>query len=150
MRKYKPKKNALMILVFIVLVITLGINIALLILKKFIPFSVEFILFPVYILAFIIVFILLPAYFGKAYFTVNSKEIRINSGFFSTVNTIIPMSSIKSITQIILPLSRFTGMNFIVLNTLGSKAVIMFVSKNDMREVSSIIERALINRTPKS
>ena len=51
--------------------------------------------------------------------------------------------SVKSVTTVITPLSRFTGMNFIVLNALGSKLLMPFLSKKDAMEITSIINQSI-------
>ncbi|MGN0594933.1 MAG: PH domain-containing protein [Hominimerdicola sp.] len=146
MRTYKPQKRAMLVIAFVMALPVLGFNIIVQLLQRFIPFSVYYIMIPLYAILFIIVMIVLPVYFKKAFFTVSSKEITIHNGFISTQSTFIPASSVKSVTLVVLPLSKYTGMNFVVLNTFGARAVMLFLSKSDMNEISAVINNSIRNR----
>lgn len=146
MRTYKPQKRAMIVIGFLSALPVLGFNVIVQLLQRFIPFSVYYIMIPLYVIFMAFVFIVLPIYFKKSFFTVSSKEITIRSGFISTDNMFIPTSSIKSVTLVVLPLSKYTGMNFIILNTFGARATMLFLSKSDMMEISSVINGAIRKR----
>ena len=89
---------------------------------------------------------MLPFYFHKAGYTVSSKEITAKSGLIVTSKQFMLTSAVKSVTAIFLPLGRFTGMNFIVLNALGSRLVIPFLSKRDAQEIADQVNNSIRSR----
>jgi hypothetical protein len=61
----------------------------------------------------------------------------------------MPTSAIKSVTTIITPLGSITGLNFVVLNALGARLLIHFMSRRDAMEISAIVNSSIRNRERK-
>ena len=53
------------------------------------------------------------------------------------------LSSVRSFTAIVTPLSQATGLNFLIVNSLGSRMVFLFLSRSDVKEISSYLDKAL-------
>lgn len=68
---------------------------------------------------------------------------------FSVNYILMPTSAIKSVTTIITPLGSITGLNFVVLNALGARLLIPFMSRRDAMEISAIVNSSIRNRERK-
>ena len=143
MRTYKPSKRPLILIYTLLFLILLLIRYAVHLISRFIPFSVDYIIFPMWIAAAFFAVFILPIYFIRSFFTVSGKEITTYTGLVITTKQFMLTESVKSVTAIITPLSRFTGMNFIVLNALGSKLLMPFLSKKDAMEITSMINQSI-------
>lgn len=139
MHRYKPSKIPLFIFWAILAVILFLIRYAVNLIEKLIPFSVNYILMPLWIIAALFCLLVLPFYFIRSYFTVSSKEVTAFTGLFFTMRHFMPTSAIKSVTTIITPLGSITGLNFVVLNALGARLLIPFMSRRDAMEISAIV-----------
>lgn len=73
MHRYKPSKIPLFIFWAILAVILFLIRYAVNLIEKLIPFSVNYILMPLWIIAALFCLLVLPFYFIRSYFTVSSK-----------------------------------------------------------------------------
>lgn len=141
MHRYKPSKIPLFIFWAILAVILFLIRYAVNLIEKLIPFSVNYILMPMWIIAALFCLLVLPFYFIRSYFTVSSKEVTAFTGLFFTMRHFMPTSAIKSVTTIITPLGSITGLNFVVLNALGARLLIPFMSRRDAMEISAIVNK---------
>ncbi len=146
MRKYRPSKVPLVIIWIVLVALLLVIRYAVNLIDAFIPFSVNYILMPLWIIAALFCLLVLPFYFRKAYFTVSSKEVTACTGLIITARHFMPTTSIKSVTTIITPLGSITGFNFVVLNSLGANLLIPFMSRKDAMEISAIVNSAVRTR----
>jgi len=123
--------------------VLLLINFALNLITRFVPFADYYVLLPLWVIAALFAVLVLPFYFHKVKFTVSSKEITAVGGLFVTAKHFMLTESVKSVTSIITPLSRLTGLNFIILNTLGAKLIMPFLSRKDAEEISAAINNSI-------
>ena len=149
MHRYKPSKKPLIIFWALLAVILFLIRYAVNLIERFVPFSSNYILMPIWVIAALFCLLVLPFYFIRSYFTVSSKEVTAFTGLFFTMRHFMPTSAIKSVTTIITPLSGITGFNFVVLNALGAKLLIPFISRRDAMEISAIVNNSIRNRENK-
>ena len=140
MHRYKPSKIPLFIFWAILAVILFLIRYAVNLIEKLIP---------LWIIAALFCLLVLPFYFIRSYFTVSSKEVTAFTGLFFTMRHFMPTSAIKSVTTIITPLGSITGLNFVVLNALGARLLIPFMSRRDAMEISAIVNSSIRNRERK-
>lgn len=90
--------------------------------------------------------IVFPIYVVAAKFEVSSKEVKLRKGFILISHQFVPLHSVSSVTTVTTPLSFFTGFNFVVLNSPGSKSIMPFVTRRQAREVSDIVNEAIRRR----
>jgi membrane protein YdbS with pleckstrin-like domain len=109
-------------------------------------FADYYVLLPLWVIAALFAVLVLPFYFHKARYTVSDKEITAKSGLFITSKQFMLTSSVKSVTCILLPLGRLTGMNFIILNALGSRLVIPFLGRRDAEEIANLVNNSIRSR----
>lgn len=154
MKVYKLSKRPLALiyalLAAILLLIRFALNLIMELIERFVPgysgFADYYVLLPLWVIAALFAVLVLPFYFHKAGYTVSSKEITAKSGLIVTSKQFMLTSAVKSVTAIFLPLGRFTGMNFIVLNALGSRLVIPFLSKRDAQEIADQVNNSIRSR----
>lgn len=106
-------------------------------------FADYYVLLPIWIITAAFAVLVLPFYFHKAAYTVSSKEITAKSGLLMTTRQFMMTSSVKSVSTVILPLGGLTGMNFVVLNALGARLLIPFLSKRDAAEITEIVNNSI-------
>ena len=146
MRTYKPSKRPLILIYLILLLILLLIKYAMGLVSRFIPFSVNSVIFPLWVGITVFSVFILPIYFVKSSFNVSSKEITAVTGLVVTTKQFMLTESVKSVSTIFTPFGKYTGMNFIVLNALGSKLMMPFLSKSDALEITAVINRSIRER----
>ena len=154
MKIYKLSKRPLALIYAllgaILLLIKFALNLVLELIDRFVPdyrgFADYYVLLPVWVTAALFAVLVLPFYFHKARYTVSSKEITAKSGLVMTSKQFMLTSAVKSVTSILLPLGRLTGMNFIVLNALGSRLVIPFLSRRDAEEIAELVNNSSRSR----
>ena len=90
--------------------------------------------------------IILPIVFAKSTYTVSDDEILKVSGMFFISRQYMKTSCIQYITTVTTPLSKLTGMNFIIVNALGGRMIMLFLSKKDALEISATLNRTIRSR----
>lgn len=91
----------------------------------------------------------IPRFFMSAKAVMNEREIMSVRGFIVQRREYMPMEAVKSVTQVITPLGRFTGLNFIIVNALGSKLMILFMTSSDCAEAAEFINGVIAGRGTK-
>ncbi|WP_295152203.1 PH domain-containing protein [uncultured Ruminococcus sp.] len=154
MKIYKLSKRPLILiyvfLAAILLLIRFALNLILDLIDRFVPnyhgFADYYVLLPLWVIAALFAVLVLPFYFHKACYTVSNKEITAKSGLIITSKQFMLTSAVKSVTSILLPLGRITGMNFVILNALGSRLVIPFMNKRDAEEIVEVVNNSIRSR----
>lgn len=154
MKIYKLSKRPLALLyaslAAILLLIRFALNVILDLIERFVPnfrgFADYYVLLPLWVIAALFAVLVLPFYFHKACYTVSNKEITAKSGLIITSKQFMLTSAVKSVTSILLPLGKLTGMNFIILNALGSRLVIPFMTRRNAEEIAELINNSIRSR----
>lgn len=94
--------------------------------------AIMIILAAVYIAA---VIFILPAWYKRIKYILKDNEIIAYSGFFSRSYREMKLSSIQHATRISMPFSKVTCFNFIRLNALGGRMILMFLNNRDCAEI---------------
>lgn len=149
MRKYMPSKRPLIIIDILIFFGIIFIKAILEIIGRFAHFRLSG-FWIVWVIAAFAALIFLPIFFFGVFYTVSAKEITACRSLIISRKTLMSANAVKSVTAIMLPLSRFTGMNFVVINALGSRLVIPFLSKSDTEEITAILNRTIRERNSNS
>lgn len=83
----------------------------------------------------VFIVILLPMWYKTIKYTVSDRNITAYSGLFSKTTRIMKVSSVQNVSRISMPLSKVTGFNFIGINALGGRIIMMFLSEKDCEEI---------------
>lgn len=92
---------------------------------------------------FVAVIIVIPVYYSKTCYYISSCEISKLSGFFISSKQLMKVSAIQYITQLSTPLSKFTGMNFLIINAFGGKMALLYLSKTDAEEILAVLSASI-------
>lgn len=87
----------------------------------------------------VFIVILLPMWYKTIRYTVSDRHITAYSGLFSKTTRVMKVSSVQNVSRISMPLSRVTGFNFIGINALGGRIVMMFLSEKDCEEIIAFL-----------
>lgn len=146
MKKYRPSKRAAatiyILLTALLVLITAAIFLAIPFLGKYdIYAAIIYWAFHAYVAC-----VMIPLYFKRSSIEVSHDEIIQTTGMLTKKSEYMPMESVKSVTTIVTPMSRLTGLNFIIINALGSKIILSFMRKNDCTEATKYINDIIKSR----
>ncbi|MBR4554076.1 MAG: PH domain-containing protein [Ruminococcus sp.] len=89
----------------------------------------------------------LPGYFRTCRVTVGSREIVSVRGAVVEKTVFMPMKAVRSVTVIRPRSGRLTGMNFLILNTLGARLTLPFLSGEDCDSICGFVNSAIMQRS---
>lgn len=146
MRKYLPKSTALTIIKLTILalcaVLTIGIRIYLVSFR--ILMIVLICLF--WALGVLFGFIILPSYFRRTVIYISGAEISLHTGIFFYKREFMKMSAVQYVTRISLPLSGFSGFNFILIRGLGGTIILPFLRTTDCDDITNLLHAKITER----
>lgn len=112
-----------------------------------VPEIVWWALIVLFIIAYVIfILIILPLWYKTVRFTLYTDEIEVKYGFFSKTNQYMKLSAVQYTTKVSFPLSKFTSFNFIFLNALGGRVMLMFLSDRDAEYIAKKIDNYIESR----
>ena len=91
-----------------------------------------------------------PIYVLVAKYEVSPDRVKLRKGFFLISDQFVPTSSVMSVTTVMTPLSVITGFNFVVLNSVGAKSIMPFVTRKQAREIAETVNEAIRHRLENS
>lgn len=89
----------------------------------------------------VFIVILLPMWYKSIRYVITDDEIISYTGIFTRTYRIMKISSVQHAVRVSLPLSKYTGFNFIFLNALGSNMPILFLSDRDCTEILELFRK---------
>lgn len=84
---------------------------------------------------------LLPLYFHRTVIYLSAVQITMHTGVLFLRREHMKLDAVQYVTKITMPLSRFTGFNFIILHGLGGTLLLPFLSAADCDEIERQIVR---------
>ena len=134
MRHYKPDRKGLTALRLLMLLLTAALIIAI---NYSVPIRKVALIADIAVagVTLLTTLIYLPMYFASVRYTVTDHELIRSSGVFIKYDQSIKFSSIQYTITITTPLSKVTGLNFLLLFVLGGQMNLMFLDYNDMQEI---------------
>lgn len=91
--------------------------------------------------------IVLPRVFRYAKVTVGEKDIISIRGIFTERTFFMPVDAVRSVTLIVTPFGEVTGLNLVILNAMGAKMVLPFLTKTDSLKIYAHINSEIKKRT---
>lgn len=143
MHMYKPSRLAMISIYLFVIILSLALCIACGFGALFISVIFWYVMLFIIILSFLVMLIVIPLFFSQSMYSVSNNELICKTGVFIFKRQYMKLASVKSVTAIVTPLSRATGLNFLIINALGSQMVFMFLSRNDLNEITRRIDRVI-------
>ena len=144
MKKYLPAKRAMLTLYILMALLGLFMNVLIYRFITMLPKELlEMISQAAWVMILAVSIIIIPHYFLRAKVTVTQTEIASAAGYLTYRTDYMPISAVKSVSVIITPLGKFTGLNFVVINALGARVLISCLRKTDAVEIAETINRRL-------
>lgn len=141
MKRYFADKTCLNIIRLLIILLTFAIVILSYIYLYFIPIVMWMMMIVCAVAGIFVSSVYLPLYFRNACYYISDIYVIKRTGVFIKVRQVMKIESIEFVTSITMPLSRFTGFNFLVINAFGGSMVLMFLSRRDMEEITKRLER---------
>ena len=91
-----------------------------------------------------------PIYVLVAKYEVSPGQVKLRKGFFIITDQFVPTASVMSVTTVKTPLSVLTGFNFVVLNSVGARSIMPFVSRKQAKQITDVVNEAIKQRLEKS
>ena len=134
MKTYRPDRKGLATLRLLILAFTVLLILAV---NYFVPLRKAALIADISLatVSLAVMFIYLPLYFASVSYRVTGEEIIRSSGVFVKFHQSIKLPLVQHSMVITTPLSRFTGMNFLMFFALGGQINLMFLSYDDMMEI---------------
>ncbi|MGN0643223.1 MAG: PH domain-containing protein [Huintestinicola sp.] len=88
----------------------------------------------------VFILILLPMWYRTIRYTVTDREIISDTGLISKTHRIMKLSAVQNAALVSMPFSKYTGFNFISVNALGGRLILMFLSDKDSIKVMKLID----------
>lgn len=149
MLKYRPAKRAAATIYLLLTILLVGVTVAIFLLIPLIGKYDIYVAIVYWVLHAFCSCVLLPYYFKHSVMKISDDEIVQITGILTITCEVMPMDSVKSVTTVITPLSKFTGLNFIIINALGSKIILGFMRKKDCLEATKYINDIIRSRSKK-
>ena len=144
MKSYLPAKRAMFCAYMLLAIIGAGLSFLIYRYAVMLPaVTLRIIAGVMWALILLIALFLIPRYFFHARVVITKNEIAAAGGFYFFKDDYIPVASIKSVSVIVTPLGRLTGLNFIVINALGSRVVLSFLRKRDAADIAATINKMI-------
>lgn len=143
LKKYYADKTCLNLLRVLILILTVGLIVAAYYFLRPIPILMWILIGIFSAIYFFVGILWLPLYFSRASYLVSSQEIIRNTGFFWHMQQVMKVPAIQYATLITTPLSKYTGLNFIVVNALGGSMLLLFLSGKDAEEILRTLSSAM-------
>ena len=86
-------------------------------------------------------FVYLPAYFTNIRYVLRRGQLSKSTGFYITTTSSMKTDAIQYVTLITTPLSEYTGLNFISVNALGGRLILMFMRRDDAEKLYSALRK---------
>lgn len=142
----KPAKRSIILIYFFILFIAVVITQLVIFFDFFLKIVAVYILIGLWVIVGAYLLVLFPLYFKKTRFLVSDGDIVKYTFLFAFKYQYMTMDSVKSVSTIITPFSRITGMNFIVINALGAKMLLPLLVKKDCKEITKLINENVSHR----
>lgn len=145
MKKYVPVRKALQSLRFIMIVLAIAITAISYIFLNNYSILMWIIIFVCWGLVILYGVFFLPIYFRNTAYNISDSDLRKKTGMVFFSKQFMKMRSIQYISTIITPFSKYTGLNFIIVNAWGGRMVFCFLNRDEALEIASHLDEAVKN-----
>lgn len=142
----KPAKRSTVFIYILIIAAALALSYLAVYFERFLGSALKFILLAVWLAAAVFLVIILPIYYRHTKATFSEQEIRKYTFMFTHKYQYMSMHSVTSVTTLITPLSSFTGLNMVIVNALGARMFLFFISKNDCIKITDFFNDIISSR----
>ena len=142
MRKYQPKKAALIVIdvaIVVIAALLTALTVGYLSHHKIIM-TLFLCLF--WLAAILFAAILLPAYFSRTVIYISPTDISMKTGIVYLKRHHMKASAVQYVSTITTFMSKYTGLNFVILRAMGGTMVLPFLGVDDVREIEDLMRNS--------
>ncbi len=143
MRKFLPKRSALIIIDILILLLCGGVTAAALIYLSSFKILMWIIIGLFWGLGVLFGAILLPMYFRRTVIYLSKTELSLHSGLLWLIREHMRLSAVQYVTKIDFPLGQRLGFVFVTAHGLGGSIIMPFLSYNDAEEILNALRLAI-------
>ena len=92
----------------------------------------------------------IPGHFGKSHLSISEKDIVCVKGMLTDRKVYLPMDAVKSVSMVVTPLGKMTGMNVIILNAMGARLMVWFLDREDCIDIYGFVNEVIMKRNGES
>ena len=92
----------------------------------------------------------IPKYFRNGHLSMSEEDIVCVKGMVTDRKIFLSMDAVKSVTMVLTPFGRSTGLNFIVFNAMGSRLIVWFLDLDDCIEIYGYVNERIMKRSEKA
>ena len=139
MRKYQPKRAALIVIdvaIVVLAAILTGFTVGYLSNYRI---TMTLLLCLFWLAAILFAAVLLPAYFSRTVIYISPTDISMKTGIIYVKRHHMKADAIQYVSTITTFMSKYTGLNFVILRAMGGTMVLPFLGLDDVREIEDIM-----------
>ncbi len=139
MRKYQPKRAALIAIdVAIVVLATILTALTVGYLSNY-RIIMTLLLCLFWLIAILFTAVLLPAYFARTIIYISPTDISMKTGIVYVKRHHMKADAIQYVSTITTFLSKYTGLNFVILRAMGGTMILPFLGLDDLHEIEELM-----------
>ncbi|MCD7771154.1 MAG: hypothetical protein LUH23_03585 [Oscillospiraceae bacterium] len=139
MRKYQPKRAALIVIDVAIVVLAILLTIIVVGYLSNYRIIMTLLLCLFWLAAILFSAVLLPAYFSRTVIYISPTDISMKTGIVYVKRHHMKADAIQYASTITTFLSKYTGLNFVILRAMGGTMVLPFLGLNDVREIEELM-----------
>ncbi len=139
MRKYQPKRAALIVIdvaIVIIAAILTGFIVGYLSNYRIL---MTLLLCLFWLAAILFAAVLLPAYFARTVIYISPTDISMKTGIIYVKRHHMKADAIQYVSAITTFMSKYTGLNFVILRAMGGTMVLPFLGLDDLHEIEGLM-----------
>ncbi|MCD7823552.1 MAG: hypothetical protein LUG86_05990 [Oscillospiraceae bacterium] len=139
MRKYQPKRAALIIIdvaIVVLAAILTGFTVGYLSHYKII---MTLLLCLFWLAAILFAAILLPGYFSRTVIYISPTDISMKTGIIFIKRHHMRAEAVQYVSTITTFMSKYTGLNFVILRAMGGTMALPFLGLDDLHEIEGLM-----------
>ncbi len=142
MRKYQPKKAALIVIDVAIVVIAALLTALVVGYLSHHKIIMTLLLCLFWLAAILFAAILLPAYFSRTVIYISPTDISMKTGIVYQKRHHMKASAVQYVSTITTFMSKYTGLNFVILRAMGGTMVLPFLGVDDVREIEELMRNS--------
>ncbi|MCD8344373.1 MAG: PH domain-containing protein [Oscillospiraceae bacterium] len=142
MRKYQPKHAALIVIDVAIVLLTIILTCFTVGYLSNHKIIMTLLLCLFWLAAILFAAILLPGYFSRTVIYISPSEISMKTGIIYVKRHQMKTSAIQYVSTITAFMSKYTGLNFVILRAMGGTMVLPFLGVEDLREIEELMRNS--------
>ena len=142
MRKYQPKRAALIVIDVAIVVIAALLTAHTVGYLSHHKIIMTLFLCLFWLAAILFAAILLPAYFSRTVIYISPTDISMKTGIVYLKRHHMRASAVQYVSTITTFMSKYTGLNFVILRAMGGTMILPFLGLEDVREIEELMRNS--------